>query len=411
VLRIEVSTNATSGYSWQDILNDRSTWDNFKPWVYCKVRFGENAPVACILERKGQWSMNFSLPSIKIKLVASKYKGMDKVTLNKSPWDITRVRTKLTYELTQQVDDMASLFTQFVNLTVDGKPYGLYTWIEALSKDMLRTHGLGKDSYLYKSTSVYWDLDVDNNVKEVDDSTYNKAEFELNWEIKGAKNHSILINAYKQISDANVESRTVMESVFNVQNFASWLAFNFLITNHDMQFNNFGIYAPHEWNGCSYVTPIYMLDWDSDGAWNQYLIKGRRYGKDYSRVDAGLQYLWSMRIVKRFLLVDEYVDLLKTKIDYMAASTLSPEVISSLTNQYKIIIKPYLELQPDISHLAWGADIEEWSDAMDLLPLIPKNQYNHLDELVQFAKNAAIPSTTSFTTKCCATDPNLIIIK
>lgn len=83
----------------------------------------------------------------------SEYKGMDKLMLNKSPWyadhflslfwlifllrDVTRMRAKLSYELMQRVDNMASLFTQFVNLTVDGRPYGLYTWIEDLSKDIL----------------------------------------------------------------------------------------------------------------------------------------------------------------------------------------------------------------------------------------------------------------------------------
>ena len=128
---------------------------------------------------------------------------------------------------------------------------------------------------MYKANSVFWNLHIDVDVKEVDDPTYEKEFFELNWgmyflflsiyrtntvtDIKGAKNHSILINAYKQISDANLDSRTVMESIFNVDSilfsdsffevvlfcfvlfcfdsllyFASWLAFNYLIANHGM---------------------------------------------------------------------------------------------------------------------------------------------------------------------------------
>eukprot|EP00026_Physarum_polycephalum_P003635 Phypoly_transcript_03648.p1 GENE.Phypoly_transcript_03648~~Phypoly_transcript_03648.p1 ORF type:complete len:714 (+),score=57.97 Phypoly_transcript_03648:224-2365(+) len=380
VLTIELTTNTASGYKWQDIIQDRTKWDEFQPWVYCQVSFGPNPPVNCTVQRKGQWSMNSPLPSLKIKLANdTEYKGMDKIVLNKSPWDITRMRAKLSYELMQRVDNMASLFTQFVNLTVDGKPYGLYTWIEELSKDMLRAHGLGSDSYLYKGTSVFWNLDIDDNVKEVDDPTYDKDFFELNWDIKGAQNHSLLINAYKLISDANLDSRTVMESVFNVDNFASWLAFNYLIANHDLQFNNFGIYAPQEWSNCSYPTPIYMLSWDSDGAWHQYLVKGQIYGVDYSRVSVGLQYFWYMRVVKRFLEVDEYVDLLKAKIAYIATNTLSEVAVANLTNQYKPIIRPILESQPDVSNLAWGSTIEDWSRNVDLLSLIPTGQYSLLD--------------------------------
>jgi CotH kinase protein len=43
----------------------------------------------------------------------------------------------LSYELMQKVDNMASQFTQFVNMTVNGIPYGLYTLIEDIDKDIL----------------------------------------------------------------------------------------------------------------------------------------------------------------------------------------------------------------------------------------------------------------------------------
>ena len=46
---------------------------------------------------------------------------------------------------------------------------------------MLKTHGLGEDAIMYKANSVFWNLDIDVDVKEVDDPTYEKEFFELNW--------------------------------------------------------------------------------------------------------------------------------------------------------------------------------------------------------------------------------------
>lgn len=56
---------------------------------------------------------------------------------------------------------------------------------------MLRTHGLGEGAYLYKGTSVFWNLDIDNNVKEAEDPNYDKEFFELNWGMPPFSTHNI----------------------------------------------------------------------------------------------------------------------------------------------------------------------------------------------------------------------------
>ena len=46
------------------------------------------------------------------------------------------MKAKLTFELLQNVDNMGSLYTQFVNLTVNRVFYGIYTLVEDMDKCM-----------------------------------------------------------------------------------------------------------------------------------------------------------------------------------------------------------------------------------------------------------------------------------
>ena len=83
---------------------------------------------------------------------------------------------------------------------------------------MMEIHGLNKNSNLYKANFVTWDLSQDENVLEVNDRRYNADKFEDSWDIRGVKNHTVLIKAYKEIFNPNMDFRTVMENNFNVLN-------------------------------------------------------------------------------------------------------------------------------------------------------------------------------------------------
>lgn len=48
---------------------------------------------------------------------------------------------------------------------------------------MLVSHGLNSNSNLYKATSVTWDLKKDFGVKESNEPTYTKLNFEDYWDI------------------------------------------------------------------------------------------------------------------------------------------------------------------------------------------------------------------------------------
>jgi len=295
--------------------------------------------------------------------------------LNKHPWDPTRVKTKLTFELLQQVDGMSSLYTQYVNHTVNREFYGLYTLLEDLDKHMIEAHGLGKKANLYKAKRVTWDLSRDYGVMEVTNPRYSKDRFESYWDIRGAKNHTILLKAYNEVFNANLDSRYVLENNFNVHSIAIWLAFVYITANIDMVHNNYAIYAPPESASCQWPTPIYFLNWDADGAWTDRFFDRSIPGVDHPLLDDGIQYFWQNRVVKRFLQVNEFVDLLKTKLAYLNEGPLSQTNIASLTNKYKPIIRPTLSISPDISHLAWDATLADWEESVDLLSSIPSSQF------------------------------------
>lgn len=118
-------------------------------------------------------------PSLKVEFKhKGKWMNLDRIILNKSPYDATRVRNKLVFESLQTVPDMISAYTGWAELYVDGTYYGLYVLIEDLTDDMLKNHMIGKNSWLYKANNVFWDLSVDTGIKLDTDPTYTKDTFE-----------------------------------------------------------------------------------------------------------------------------------------------------------------------------------------------------------------------------------------
>jgi hypothetical protein len=53
----------------------------------------------------------------------------------------------------------------------------------------------------------------------------------------------------------------------------------------------------------------------------------------------GVQYFWQMRLAKRFLLVDSFVDLLHSKMQFLMSGALTTSNIRSITDSYKCVKK------------------------------------------------------------------------
>jgi spore coat protein H len=159
---------------------------------------------------RGQGTSFAALKSYKIKLsdTATKWKDQKTINLNKHPYDITKVRNKLAFDLMKMFPDTFSLRTQFCHLYIRDLnssnkayvDYGLFTQVEEPNKDFLESRGIEKTAYFYKAESFRFETYPDV-IKNVSDPACNKTEFEKILGIEGTEEHSRLIAMLKDVND------------------------------------------------------------------------------------------------------------------------------------------------------------------------------------------------------------------
>ncbi|KNC75885.1 hypothetical protein SARC_11596, partial [Sphaeroforma arctica JP610] len=109
---------------------------------------------------RGANSRSADLKSLKVKLDKEapfgKWKGRRHIILIKSPYDYSRIRNAVAYELYSGINGQIGLATGFVHLFMNGEDYGLYYVVERLDDDFLENHGAGKSDFLLKADDFNW---------------------------------------------------------------------------------------------------------------------------------------------------------------------------------------------------------------------------------------------------------------
>jgi len=149
VIRIDVQTQTTkgictiddqSGCTLDDVKADIDPDDDFKVEIAVKVQ-GTDLPddgsaANATLRQRGGTSRSFPQKSFRIKLDSKKnlWRNERRLQLNKHPNERARIRNKLSFDLMQELPNLPSLRTQFVNLWIDDgagpEDYGLFTHVE-----------------------------------------------------------------------------------------------------------------------------------------------------------------------------------------------------------------------------------------------------------------------------------------
>ena len=254
------------------------------------------------MSQRGQAVTFADLKSYKIKLsdTAAKWKGQKTLNFNKHPYDLTRLRNKLAFDLMELFPDTFGLRNQFCHLYIrdlnSGNKgyvdYGLYTQIEEPNKDYLESRGIERAAYIYKAENFEFGTYPDV-IKNVTDPGYDVTEFEKILEIKGLEdNHSRLIAMLNDVNDETKDINDVISKWFDRDNYITWLAINFLLGNYDTVSSNYYLMSPldqEKW---------YFIPWDYDESLGFYA----QPGPDNSefRMD-GVATYWSVVLHRRFL--------------------------------------------------------------------------------------------------------------
>ena len=303
---------------------------------------------------RGSSTTQAAQKSYKIELFdrAGFWRGQSTISLNKHPYDLTRVRNKLCFDLTKNIPHITSLRTQFVNLFVKDETaplpdtafnnLGLFTQVEQPNRRFLENHLLDRNGQLYKTTFFEFFRSADQ-IKLADDPLFNEKDFSSILEIKGNKDHSKLISMLESINDKTVPIEETFEKYFDADNYFTWLAFNILIGNLDTQTQNFYLYSPQ--NGDKW----YFMPWDFDGALDRQarVLLDRTY---YTEWENGISNYWGAVLHNRVFKVKKYRIMLDDRIKELK-NYLTPSFIRQILEEYRPAVGTYINKAPDLIYL------------------------------------------------------------
>ncbi|MFN3428707.1 MAG: CotH kinase family protein [Candidatus Sericytochromatia bacterium] len=360
VLALAVTTRPKpGGPTMADVDADKDPKDAVEPEVDVEVRDGAYQAVG-VIKARGHSTREADQMSYSIKLAkdAAPWQGYKTVMLNKHPYDLTRVRNKLAFDLLAYVPELAASKTQFVHLTVDGTDMGLFTQVEKVDKDFLKAHGLDPAGHLYKAEEFEF-LRYPEALK-AEGAGFDKAAFERVLEIEGAKDHGPLLAMLDAVNAEDQPIDQVLRTHFDRRNFVTWLALNVLMGNQDTTSQNFLLYRPT--NG-----RFHFLPWDYDASMGFYNQPDQVAGNEHiQRWQEGLTNWWASALVRRYLQAPGAGAELDARIRELANGALAPERIRALVDSYRDAVAPHIAKAPDVTHLpASGEPAAAWRTELD----------------------------------------------
>ncbi len=318
---------------------------------------------------RGNTTRYNSQRSYKIKLnnQAGLWRDQRVLNLNKSSFDDSRIRNKLSFDIMETLPDMVSLRTQFVRLfvkdlssgsnsTTGYVDYGLYTHVENPNEMFLKNHWLDPYGQLYKP--VFFEFyRYPESIKSQSDPTYDKAAFERYLEIQGREDHDKLIAMLEDVNNLSIPIEDVVAKHFDLDNYLTWLAVNILMDNMDTDAHNFLLYSPL--NSMKW----YFLPWDYDGGWED-----QRSSGSISTYQSGVSNYWGSVLHNRFFRSTNNVQLLKDRVDELYASAINNDTVAQRLQSYQSVL-PIIKSPPDSGFLP--IEKNALSDELDKIAGVP----------------------------------------
>ncbi|HIP52900.1 MAG TPA: hypothetical protein EYH03_02655 [Chromatiales bacterium] len=346
-----------TGCTLDHVNNDTDPYDNFKPEI--KVHFeaddfpDDGQPSNAELRQRGKTSRLAEQKSYRIKLDSKKVLWRDerKLQLNKHPWDLTRIRNKLSFDLMRDIPNLPSLRTQFVHLFIDDVDHGLYTHVENVGKEYLLKRNWDKDSPTYKAENFEFRMEsalaLDANGQPVDPDA-----FETILEIKRGDEHRALINMLQAVeNEDNDVQADVIEKYFNRNNYLTWLAVNILMGNRDTINQNFYLHNPIG------TERFYFLPWDYDDTWGSLdQPDNAAQGLKLPHWQLSIGTWWDIPLHRRFFQQPEGLSLITQAVTEIKDNYLTEARIQARLDAYRDLVYPLISQEPDVDYLPSSKD-------------------------------------------------------
>lgn len=310
------------------------------------------------LRLRGHSSRLAAQKSYRIKLAndAAAWRNEKTLQFNKHPYDLTRIRNKLAFDLFRDIPHMPSLRTQFVRIGITNKnangisyatgDFGLFTHVEKMGKEYLSKRGLPTDGNIYKAEDFDFrlstNLALDSNGKPL-----SKTEFEKVLSLEADNgNHEKLIAMINAVNDSGTDFDTVFTQYFDRNNYLTWLATNILMGNRDTINQNFALYQPKA------NDKFYFLPWDYDGAFGfEDQPSQRAAGPLYAAHQQTVANWWGVPLHQRFLSNPQHRAELVAMVHELAQRYLTEAKIKAKIDAYRPLVEPWITTSPDLNHL------------------------------------------------------------
>lgn len=310
------------------------------------------------LRLRGQSTRLSAQKSYRIKLAndAAAWRNEKTLQFNKHPYDLTRMRNKLAFDLFRDIPHLPSLRTQFARISITNNNangisyasgnFGLFTHVEKMGKDYLSKRGLPTDGNIYKAEDFdfRWsaNLALDSSGKPL-----NKTDFEKVLSLEADNgNHEKLLAMLQAVNDASTDFEAVFSQYFDRNNYLTWLATNILIGNRDTVNQNFALYQPKA------NDKFYFLPWDYDGAFGfEDQPDQQAAGPLYAPYQQTLANWWGVALHQRFLSSPKHRDELVAMVNQLAERYLTEAQIKAKIDAYRPLIEPLVTSPPDLEHL------------------------------------------------------------
>jgi spore coat protein H len=322
------------------------------------------------MEIRGATSRFAAQKSFKIRLnrEMNAWNGLWTINLNKHPFDLTRIRNKLSFDYLEIIPHITSLRTQFINLWIkdlsadprseDFIDYGLFTMVEQPNNLFLKTRGLDTEGHLYKSEFFEFHR-YPEYLKSRDDPNFDELQFRQILDIRGNEDHSKLLAMLDDVNNYDLDINKVIARHFNRENYLTWLAVNILFENIDTRTQNFFLYSPKN------VNTWYFLPWDYDGTWDFYNQVDRDRGIRRASWEHGVSNYWGVVLHRRFFKDPDNVKELIDKMEQLL-EIITYEQTNSFLSIYHPVVSQFVKRPPDSEHLSdENFETEFWRIADD----------------------------------------------
>lgn len=318
------------------------------------ITIGDFTTSNATITLRGATSRLVAQKSFKVKLLDTTYREQKTLHFAKNPFDLTRIRNQVAFRLMRSVPHLPSVRTQFVNMTMNGIDYGMFTQLEQLSRRYLKNHRLETRGTLFKASAFSFFASSLNAGEGIVDGL----------ELKSGDNWQAIYDAVSAINDGGQDINTVVAQRFNRNNLITWLATNFLLSNLDTVSQNFYLYIP-----ATDPERIYFVPWDYDGAWDWHL---QGVGSPRERYRQGLTNWWGMPLFSRWLQDPSNLADLSARIVDLEANRYDTPTVTALVENMDTYAGPRVLTSPDSD--AGNLPVGIRADEVDRLKTVPENR-------------------------------------